>query len=250
MEKFTITQFRAAYPDEATCLHKIFQLRYNNLVCPKCEGIKEFTPVKDRRSYQCPCCGHQIYPTKETIFEKTTTPLTYWFYAISLQTTTRNGVAAKELERQLNICHKTALRMSHQIKILMAGSKDKEPFDGVIMADESFIGGLNKNRHADKKVAKSQGRSCKDKTPVFGMVDLKGNISAHVVSDTTGNTLKGLIDKHVDKENSIVVTDEWVGYSKLEAEYKHVIINHLSGKYVRGGFHTNTVAQHLKCSRT
>jgi len=119
MKKFTINEFRATYPDDGACLDKIYQLRYNGLICPKCESDKAFHRVKGRRSYQCPSCGFQIYPTQGTIFEKTTTPLTHWFYAIYLQTTTRNGVAAKELERQLNICYKTALRMAHQIKILM-----------------------------------------------------------------------------------------------------------------------------------
>ena len=131
MKRYTITQFRAAYPNDDACLERLFQLRYSNLVCPKCEADKPFTRVKDRRSHQCPGCGFQIYATNGTIFEKTTTPLTLWFYAIYLQTTTRNGVAAKELERQLNICYKTALRMSHQIKLLMAHSKCKDPFTGV-----------------------------------------------------------------------------------------------------------------------
>lgn len=241
MKKYTLTQFKANYPTNEACLDRIFQLRYGNLVCPKCESDKQFTKVKDRRSYQCPSCGFQIYPTQGTIFEKTTTPLTYWFYAIFLQTTTRNGVAAKELERQLNVCYKTALRMSHQIKLLMAYSKSNEPFTGVIQADESFFGGLNRNRHADKKVTESQGRSTKDKTPVFGMVDLKGNISAHVVTDTKGTTLKPIIQKHVDKNNSIVITDEWLGYSRIKEEFQHVVIKHLEQEYVRGGFHTNTI---------
>src|SRR5262245_6193508 len=116
MKRFTITQFRAMYPDDDACLDKLFELRFSNLICPKCESDKKFTRVKNRRSYQCPNCAFQVYPTKDTIFEKTTTPLHYWFYAIFLQTTTRNGVAAKELQRQLNICYTTALRMNHQIK--------------------------------------------------------------------------------------------------------------------------------------
>jgi transposase len=145
MNKFTITQFRAAYPDNDACLNKLFELRYRNLICPVCESDKAFTKVKNRRPYQYPSCSFQIYPTQGTVFEKSTTPLTHWFYAIFLQTTTRNGVAAKELERQLNVCYKTALRMAHQIKILMADAK-QEALEGVLEADETFIGGLNKNR--------------------------------------------------------------------------------------------------------
>jgi transposase len=94
IKRFTINDFREKYPDSDACLDKLFELRYKNLVCPKCEGDKPFTRVKERRAYQCPSCSHQIYPTKGTIFEKSTTPLLHWFYAIFLQTTTRNGVAA------------------------------------------------------------------------------------------------------------------------------------------------------------
>lgn len=240
MNKYTLDEFKNDYPNDDAWLDKIFQLRYNNLVCPKCEGTKKFTPLKGRRSYQCPSCSFQLYPTQGTVFEKTTTPLSYWFIAIFMQTTTLNGVAAKELERTLKVCYKTALRMNHHIKLLMA-NKNKEPFTGVIECDESFIGGLNKNRHSYKKIEESQGRSCKDKIPVFGMAKRGGKISVHVVDDTKGTTLKPIIDASVNKDDSILITDEWLGYTKLKNEYSHVIINHLSDEYVSGAFHTNTI---------
>ena len=99
---------------------------------------------------------------------------------------------------------------------------------GVIQLDESFVGGLNKNRHADKKVPESQGRSCKDKTPVFGMINMEGKVSAHIVENTSGITLKPIIDKAVVKDASIIVTDEWTAYKGLSKEYTHVVINHLN----------------------
>lgn len=81
MKKFTINEFRAEYPNDDACLEKIFHLRFNNLICPKCESDKKFTRVKNRRSYQCPCCAHQIYPTQGTVFEKTRVSLMQWCYA-------------------------------------------------------------------------------------------------------------------------------------------------------------------------
>jgi len=241
MKRFTITEFRAMYPNDDACLDKIFKLRFGNLICPKCESDKPFTRVKNRRSYQCPCCGFQVYPTKDTVFEKTTTPLIYWFFAIYLQTTTRNGVAAKELERQLNVCYKTALRMAHQIKILMS---DFAPFklSGVIQADDCFIGGLSKNRHVDKRIANSQGRSLKDKIPVFGMVDMIGkNLIAKVVSDTSRLTITPIIRDNIHPYYSVLVTDEWWAYRPMGNEMPHVIINHTENEYVRGGFDTNRI---------
>jgi hypothetical protein len=240
MKKFTIDEFRAMYPDDDACLDKVFQLRYANLVCPTCEGTKPFTKVKDRRSYQCPGCGFQIYPTQGTVFEKTTTPLTCWFYAIFLQTTTRNGVAAKELERQMDMCYKTCLRMAHQIKILM-GNKNSDPFSGVVGADETYIGGLNKNRRNGEKLEESQGRSGKGKTPVFVMIDLNRQVKAFVVKDTSGFTLKPIIAANVVKEDCILITDDWKAYQSLEKDkYMHIIIKHSEGEYGRGGFHNNT----------
>lgn len=147
-------------------------MRFKGLICPKCESDKEFTRVKDRRSYQCPNCGFQLYPTKDTIFEKTTTPLTYWFYAIFLQTTTRNGVAAKELESQLSICYKTALRMSHQIKILMA-DKRLGKLDGIVQIDECYIGMNTKNLHRKERAEmyKNDETPAERKTGVMAFIN-------------------------------------------------------------------------------
>jgi transposase-like protein len=181
MNKYTIREFRNAYPNDDACLDKIFELRFSNLVCPKCEGTKKFTRVNDRRSYQCPSCAYQIYPTKGTIFEKTTTPLTSWFYAIYLQTTTRNGVAAKELERQLDVCYKTALRMAHQIKILMASNnEDANLFGGIVECDESFVGGSIANKHNSFRIEhkKNQTSYLVNKSVVFGMVERNGKVIA------------------------------------------------------------------------
>ncbi len=236
MNKYTITEFRKDYPDDDTCLDKIFQLRFSNLVCPKCEHEKCFSKVHDRRSYQCKNCGFQIYPTAGTIFEKTTTPLTIWFYAIFLQTTTRNGVAAKEFERQFNVCYKTALRMAHQIKILMA-NKESEPFTGIIEGDETYIGGENKNRHANKKVKGTQGRSTKDKTPVFGLLQRGGNVSATVLNDVKIESIKPVVNAKVEK-GSTLVTDDFGGYKTISEGYYHLSVNHKNGEYVRGMVHT------------
>ncbi|MFB0564699.1 MAG: transposase, partial [Candidatus Aminicenantaceae bacterium] len=105
--KFTIDEFRKMYPDDDACLDKIFSLRYGNLkVCPQCKKQTKFHRVKKRTCYECQWCGYQLYPTKNTIFEKTTTPLHLWFYAIYLMTATRSGVSAKEIERQLGVTYK------------------------------------------------------------------------------------------------------------------------------------------------
>jgi transposase len=240
MNKFTITEFRNMYPDNDACLDKLFKLRYTNLVCPKCDGDKPFARVKDRRAYQCPSCSFQLYPTEGTIFEKTTTPLTHWFYAIYLQTTTRNGVAAKELERQLNICYKTALRMAHQIKILMA-NKPIGKLTGIVETDESYFGMKLANMTKQKRTEMiDENKNVKDnKTGVMGFVSRDGKVKTEVMHG--GKSFKDRVRDNVSKDATIV-TDSHAGYEGLNLEFhKHEVLNHFADEYVKGEYHTNTV---------
>lgn len=240
MNKYTITQFRLDYADNDACLDKLFQLRYNNLVCPKCENDKPFKKVKDRMSYQCTTCGFQIYPMNGTIFEKSTTPLTHWFYAIYLQTTTRNGVAAKELERQLNVCYKTALRMAHQIKILMA-DKSIGKLIGKVQIDESYFGMklANKHRKERARIYAQGGTKHDNKTGVMGFISDDKKIKFEVMTDA--KTFKQRVKNHVSKD-SVIVTDSHLGYRGLDINFiKHEVINHFENEFKRGEFHTNGI---------
>ena len=240
MKRFTITEFRELYPDENACLDKIFKLRFNNIVCPKCESDKQFTRVNNRRSYQCPNCGFQIYPTKDTIFEKTTTPLTYWFYAIFLQTTTRNGVAAKELERQLCICYKTALRMSHQIKILMSDKKLLK-LTGTVQVDETYIGMklINKHNKERAKIYEEGGTKHDNKTGVMGFITNDNKIRFEVMKDVKSFTQR--VKNNVSKD-AVIVTDSHAGYDGVTINHaKHEVLNHFKNEYKRGEYTTNNI---------
>lgn len=240
MNKYTIDDLRRDYPDDDACLDRIFKLRYSNLVCPKCDSDKPFTRVKKRRSYQCPACAFQIYPTKGTIFEKTTTPLTYWFYAIFLQTTTRNGVAAKELERLLQISYPTALRMAHQIKRLMANKKPGK-LAGIVEADETYVGMKAENMTKKKRASMIDANNTfrDNKTGVMGFLSRDGMVRVEVMF--AGKTFKDRVKENVDK-SAIVVTDSHTGYEGLNIEFsQHEMVNHTAGEYKRGKFHTNNI---------
>lgn len=238
--RYTITQFRKDYPDNDACLHKLFTLRYKNLVCPKCDSDKEFTRVKARMSYQCPCCGFQLYPMAGTVFQKSRRPLTHWFYLIFLQTTTRNGVAAKEVERQLNVCYETALRMCHQIKKLM-GNYKVEKLTGLVMADETYVGGkiplMNKKQKL--KLINPDNTYKDNKTGLMGFISKDGKIRTTVMFP--GKTFKEHIRDHVAKD-AIIVTDSHLGYQGLDIEFAaHHTINHDAGEYVKDNFSTNKI---------
>ncbi len=228
-QKYTITDFKKDFPDDKSCLAYIFNKRYpKGLECPKCQK-KEFYPVVGRRSYAC-SCGYQIYPTEGTIFHKSPTPLTFWFHAIFLMSQSKNGVAAKELERQLGVTYKCAWRIAKQIRLLMKG--DGEILSGIVEADETYIGGKRKGK---------RGRGAAGKTAVFGIAQRGGDIRTTVVPDVKRKTLMPMIQASVE-EGATVSTDELPSYNKVASSgFQHGTVNHGKGQYVRGMFHTNTI---------
>lgn len=175
--RYTHDQFMKDYPDEDTCLDTIFQERYGDVTdCPSCGVIDtKFYKVSGRKCYACMHCGYQLHPLAETIFHKSATPLTKWFYAIYLFSVSKNGVAAKELERHLGVTYKTAHRMARLIRSLMSETNGK--IGGNVEADETYIGG----------VSDSKGRF-KNKTPVLGVVERKGEVRALVVDGANAST--------------------------------------------------------------
>ena len=191
-------------------------------------------------AYQCPCCGFQVYPMAGTIFEKSRTPLTHWFYAIYLQTTTRNGVAAKELERQLNVCYETALRMAHQIKRLMGNNKPQK-LTGIVEADESYFGmkaaNMTKKKRASMIDATNTFRD--NKTGVMGFISRDGLVRMEVMFP--GKSFKERVRDNVSKDATLV-TDSHIGYQGLNVELAgHETVNHDAGEYKRERWHTNTI---------
>lgn len=246
--KFTIKKFREQYPDDDTCLDTIFKLRYAKIpCCPQCSQETTFKRIPGRRCYQCSDknCQYQLYPTAGTVFEKTRTPLTSWFYVIYLMVSTRNGVASKEVERQLGVTYKCALRMTHQIRKLMA-AKD-EILSGIVEVDETYIGGDRKNK--SKKIrAASKIKGYMEKTPVLALLERGGNIITKVLDVSTGETIRPVVLNNVAK-GSLLITDGFKAYMTLEKSYTHEIINHAQDEWGRKKIHTNTIEgffSHLK----
>jgi transposase len=230
----TIAAFFKRFPDDETCLQHLFDVRFGQgFSCPKCERPSKWFRIKAERAYSCQWCGHHLHPTVGTPFAKTRTPLQMWFYAIFLFTTTRNGVAAKELQRQLGVTYKTAWRMADEIRKHMADVDGDATIGGpfkVVEADETYIGGH-----------KAGGQGGKGKAVVFGMLERGGKVVTEVVSDRRGNTLVPHILEHVDPYSEIH-TDEHVGYGGLAIEgFRHQRINHSAGEYARGHVSVNGI---------
>jgi transposase len=199
--KFTFAQFKAEYRDDAACLLAILKRRYGNAdACPNCGIVGPLTRIYDvdkktgerrgRRAFACKE-GCHIYPCAGTVFEHSSTPLTLWFHAMYLMTATRNGVAAKELQRQLGVTYKCAWRIGHQLRELMA-ARDKATtpaqLSGHVEIDETYVGGKVKGKNRPK---------ADGKTIVMGLVERGGAFKGHVVPDNKKPTLLPHIFKDV-----------------------------------------------------
>jgi transposase-like protein len=138
----TLKEFLGQFPDDESCLKHLFDVRFGQgYKCPKCQRKAKWYRIQAERAFCCGICGHHLHPTVGTLFEDSRTSLQSWFLAIYLFTTSRHGVPAKELERQLGVTYKTAWRMGHQIRNHMAQVDDELPLYGEVEIDETYVGG-------------------------------------------------------------------------------------------------------------
>jgi transposase-like protein len=237
----TLRQFQDRFPTEDSCLDHLFQVRYGtDFECPGCKRPAKFSRVKARRSYQCQWCAHQVYPTAGTPFDRTRTSLRDWFFVMFQFCASRNGVAAKEVERQLGVTYKTAWRMCHEIRKYMAAVDGCDPIGGVgetVQIDETLIGGALKTG--------GRGRNyMANKTTVLGMLESGGELVTQVVPDRKSGTLLRLIRDQV-QPGTHIHTDEWLGYGGLG-----VMVNAIEGFWAQlkrgiNGTHIHVSGKHL-----
>lgn len=237
--RYTVESFNAQFPDDAACLEWLKEQRYPGGVafCVKCDKERKHHKVYGRPAYACDYCGSMISPMAGTIFEKSTTSLRLWFYAMYLMSATRCGISAKQIQRETGVTYKTAWRMFKQIRTLMSEDISLEG-EGVEM-DETYHGGALKNKHRDKL---KQGMY-KDKQPIFGMVERGGRVVARVTPDAKAKTVLPIIAERVLPASTIFTDDYPIydGVKKLGQGYTHNRINHSAKLYVMGDVHTNTI---------
>jgi transposase len=229
--RFTVQQFNDKFPDDDACLEHLKEKRMPGGVthCLKCQQERKHHRVTGRPAYACDYCGSMISPMAGTIFEKSSTPLRLWFYAMYLMGSTRCGISAKQIQRETGVTYKTAWRMFRQIRTLL--SEDVQLEGDGIEIDETGIGGTSKRL----------GREPKPKKTVFGMVERQGRVKAVVAKDRKRDTLFPIIKQYVMPE-SVIFSDDYPSYDGLGARVQeHKRINHSAGVYVMGDVHTNTI---------
>ena len=223
--KYTIKDFQKDFSDDDICLDYLFAQRFGHL-----EDFNKYYRVKKRKCYAHSETGEQIHPLAGTIFHKSRTLLTNWFYAIFLFSQSKNGVSAKELQRHLGVTYKCAWRMAKQIRELM--QENPTMFTGTVEADETYVGGKGKNN--------KRGRGAENKTAVFGVVEREGSVVAKAVEDCKASTVMPLIRQNV-VIGADLMTDEFRSYGKAGLEYNHQTVKHGAKEFARGDVHTNTI---------
>jgi len=247
---YSLREFMTEFPDDDACLEWLWRERFSpdgeHAYCPKCETervFKRYATKQRRQSWTCTGCGHHIHPTAGTIFEKSSISLAQWFYAMFLVSSSRCGIAAKQLERELGCNYKTAWRMLNRIRNVLM-EQDSEPLAGEVEADETLVGGKT-TRNADRRKREALGWDRKRydnerKTMVFAAVQRKGRVRATVMPNSSGPTLGTKVQEFI-LPGSMLFTDEWGGYSAVGRRYYHRRIRHRDRIYVEGETHTQSV---------
>ena len=239
MEKYTIKQFDTQFPDDDACLDFLKCARWPDGVhCSKCDRVTKHYRIQGRKVYGCEFCGSHVSPTADTIFHKSPTPLRSWFHAMFLMASTRTGISAKQLEREIGVTYKTAWRMFTQIRKLMAQEGSLSLF-GEVEVDETYIGGKEGNKHKSKRL--NAGRGTAGKTVVVGLVERNGRAVVKVQPDNQAATIIPMIQEHVPAGET-VYTDEHGAYHRLTSlGYAHKSVVHSAKQYVSGRVHTNNI---------
>lgn len=234
----TLTELIKTFPDEQKCIDFLEQIIWNGNPVSPFDLTSTVYKCKNNR-YRCKNTGKYFNVKRRTIFENTKVSLQNWFIAIWMCMSHKGGLSSMELQRELGVTQKTAWFMLQRVR-KCCEFDIKSVLDNEIEMDETYVGGKNKNRHANKRIKECQGRSCKGKVPVFGMIERNGKVVARVVQSTTAKDLMPIIVRYVNSFATVYI-DEWGAYNGLKQTYDHHIVRHNIKEYVNGKAHTNNI---------
>src|SRR6266851_7485858 len=213
-------------------------------VCPFCGQLDTVKAVGGEPMgpgwYYCAECQDKFTVRVGTLYERSHIPLHKWLLATHLVAASKKGMSALQLSRMLGITYKSAWFMCHRIREGMT-PKTRGPLGGegkAVEADETYIGGKEKNKHVGKRNKRNIGGH--GKQAVFALVDRDGHSHSFHVANVTGDTLRPLIVTHTDRKSDLM-TDQGGHYFHVGKEFaRHETVNHGADEYVRGDAHTNT----------
>lgn len=210
--------------------------------CPRCSGFDRITDVKGGRVSlrRCGPCKREFTVTVGTIFERSHVKLHIWFQAAHLVASSKKGISAHQLHRTLKVTYKTAWFMERRLREAMRdghftvmGGKGK-----IVEADETYIGGKEKNKHRSKRNAGNIGGTGKE--IAFSLVERGGKVRSQHIASVTSKTLRETLVSQLDADTKLM-TDDAGQYRHMHKDFAHEVVNHGIGEYVRGDAHTNTI---------
>ena len=232
-----IIEIYKKFPDETACIKHLEKVKWNNEpACPYCKS-KNQTPLKAGFRYHCNSCNTSYSVTVGTIFHNTKLDFQKWFLAISLIINAKKGVSARQLGRDIQVTKDTAWYMGMRIRKAM--HHDSELLHGIIEMDETYVGGKPCKFDRDDDKPLKRGRGTK-KTPVIGMVKRNGDVRAFMIRKVNANKIESLIRKNVNRNLSVLVTDEYKAYKRMKKILPHLSVDH-SKMYADGLIHTNNM---------
>jgi len=233
----SLMQMMETFSDEQVCIDHLRAIRWKNgAYCPYCGSAKVYH-FSDNRTHKCGDCRQRFSIKVGTIFEDTKLPLRKWFMAIWMVTSHTKGIASTQLAKDIQITQKSAWFMLHRLRHAARTKSFNKPLEGMVEADETYIGGKEKNKHAHKKTPGSQGGA--NKAIVMGIMERDGELRATTILSADAKTLKAQIEANV-APGSNVMTDEHKGYAGIGEKFHHHTVNHSIGQYVKHYFiHTN-----------
>lgn len=250
----TFFQFMNKFSTEEAVMDYFINIRYGEtVICPHCGKITKVYRRKDApKLFICANCDNHFSIFKNTIFEKSSTDLRKWFYAIHLFLNSKKGISGLQLQREIGVTYKTAWRMLKQIRSAMGNTDMSKAFEAMVEIDETYIGGKPRKMNGETEPSK-RGRGTK-KTPVVGV---KERSSSHVFAKValpneegkklTGKQLFNILDS-LCKKDATVLTDDFRGYNFMNHKntnknnYYRISVNHSESIYSLGnGLHTNGI---------
>ncbi len=246
VHQLTAAQFDALFQTEDDCRRYLIVRRWpEGVVCPRCGNPKVYA-LASGHHWQCTQCapggptGYRFSHLTGTIFENTNKPLKDWFRVVHLMLVSKKGMSALQIKRYMGFgSYETAWLMCHKVRVAL--TEDIDQLAGIVEVDETFVGGLAKNRHKDKRGDGSSGTGGAGKSIIVGAVKRKGNVVARAIANVQSETLTAFVREAVSHKVSLLCTDAFPGYRKLAREYPIHSVDHAKGQYVVGAVHTQTI---------